>query len=256
MQLVVPMAGAGRRFAEAGYTLPKPLIPVGGMPMVARAVSDLPPADRIVFVCHPDHVAEYRIDRTLAELFPGCRIVTTPGLTEGQACSVRLAAEHLDPERPVLVAACDNTHVYDRNRWERMSRDPSIDALLWTYRRDPRVLVRPEWYGWARVGDQQQVHEVSVKRPLSTAPLDDHVVSGCFWFRSARLMLAGIDRLVADNVQVNNEFYLDSVVNVLLAESRRVLAFEVDKYIGWGTPEDLEDYLRWQRHFGAGTRAA
>lgn len=256
MQLVVPMAGVGRRFSEVGYTLPKPLIRIGGVPMVVRAVRDLPPAERIVFVCHPDHVARHRIDHALQEYFPGCKVVVAPGLTQGQACSVRLAGEHLDADRPVLVAACDNTHLYDPTRLAGLTGDVEVDALVWTYRRDPRVLVRPESYGWVRVDTADRVLEVSVKQPLSSMPLDDHVVSGCFWFRTARLMLDGIDRLVAESVRVNNEFYMDSVANTLVADGRRVLAFEVDKYIGWGTPEDLEDYLCWQRHFGAAGQAA
>ena len=256
MQLVVPMAGLGSRFADAGYTLPKPLIPIAGVPMVVRAVRDLPPAERTVFVCHPEHVARCQIDRALAEHFPGCHTVVAPGLTDGQACSVRLAGARLEAEQPVLVAACDNTHLFDRTRFARLTADPGVDCMVWTYRHDPRVLVRPEWYGWVHVGEDDRVLEVSVKRPLSTSPLDDHVVSGCFWFRTARLMLSAIDRLVAANQRVNGEFYLDSVANVLVTEGRRVLAFEVDKYIGWGTPQDLEDYLRWQRHFESLGRAA
>jgi len=256
MQLVVPMAGAGRRFAEAGYSLPKPLIPVSGVPMVVRAVQDLPAADRAIFVCHSEHVTEYKIDNRLRRHFANCEIVVAPGLTAGQACSVRLAGEHLDPEQPVLVAACDNTHLYDHQRWSRLATDPKIDCLVWTYRHDTRVLIRPQAYGWVRADESGGVLDISVKQPLSATPLEDHVVSGCFWFRTARLMLDGIDRLVASNQRVNNEFYLDSVPNVLLAEGRRVAVFEVDKYIGWGTPADLEDYVRWQRHFAAVARAA
>ena len=256
MQLIVPMAGAGQRFANAGYALPKPLVSIGGLPMVVRAVRDLPRAERRVFVCHPRHVAEHRIDETLSGYFPGCKVVVAPGLTAGQACSVRLACEHLDPDRPVLVAACDNTHLYDPARLASLIADHCVDCLVWTYRRDPRVLVRPEWYGWVRIDGAQRVLEVSVKRPLSTRPLDDHVVSGCFWFRTTRLMLDGIDRLVAANTRVNGEFYMDSVPNLFLADGREVRVFEVDKHIGWGTPEDLEDYLRWQRHFGAASQAA
>jgi len=249
MQIVVPMAGLGRRFSDAGYTLPKPLIPVSGVPMVVRAVRDLPPAERVIFICHPQHVAEHHIDRQLKLHFPYCRVVVTPGLTEGQACSVRLAAEYLRPDDSVLVAACDNTHIYNRFRFDALTADPQIDALIWTYRSDPRVLVRPEWYGWVRTDADGAVLDVSVKKPISTNPLNDHVVSGCFWFRGGDLMLDGIDRLVASNVRVNGEFYLDAVPNVLIARGGRVKAFEADKYIGWGTPDDLEDYLRWQRYF-------
>ena len=256
MQLVVPMAGAGRRFSDAGYALPKPLIPIAGVPMVVRAVRDLPRADRTVFVAHPDHVAQHQIDKALARHFPNCRVVVAPGLTAGQACSVRLAGEHLDPRQPVLVAACDNTHLYDQDRLARLTADPRVDCLIWTYRHDPRVLATPQAHGWVRTDNAFRVLEVSVKQPLSATPLEDHAVSGCFWFRTAGVMLEAVDRLVANDVRVNGEFYLDSVPNLLVADGRQVLAFEVDKYVGWGTPEDLEDYLRWQRHFMAAGLAA
>jgi hypothetical protein len=154
------------------------------------------------------------------------------------------------------VAACDNTHLFDAPRWKALTSDPSIDCLIWTYRNDPRVLARPQAYGWVRAEATGHVLRVSVKQPLSLAPLGDHVVSGCFWFRTARLMLTAIDELVARGERVNGELYLDSVPNILLDEHRDVRVFEVDKYIGWGTPEDLEDYLRWQRHFREVTRAA
>lgn len=256
MQIVVPMAGEGRRFAEAGYELPKPLIPVAGFPMVVRAVRDLPPAKKTIFVCHPLHVARHAIDNVLAQYVPGCRIVIAPGLTQGQACSVRLAADHLDPKQPVLVAACDNTHLYDRGKFARLAADLMVDVLVWTYRGDPRVLVKPEMYGWVATTNDGVVTEVSVKKPLSSQPINDQVVSGCFWFRTARILLDGIDWLVAADQRVNNEFYLDAVPNVLVPRGYRVMVFETDKYIGWGTPHDLEDYERWQRYFQSQSRAA
>jgi NDP-sugar pyrophosphorylase family protein len=249
MQIVVPMAGSGRRFFDAGYALPKPLLPIAGVPMVVQAVRDLPPATRVVFVCHPDHVAQYAIDRVLAGHFPYCRVVVTPGLTAGQACSVQLAAPCLELDQPVLVAACDNSHFYDRRQFERLTQRPDLDAVIWTYRRDPRVLVHPEWYGWVRTTADGDVLGVSVKRPISDTPLADHVVSGCFWFRTARLMIDGINQLVNANERVNNEFYLDSVPNLLISQGRRVKVFEVQKYIGWGTPDDFEDFRRWQQYF-------
>jgi NDP-sugar pyrophosphorylase family protein len=256
MQLVVPMAGLGSRFADAGYALPKPLIPVSGLPMVVRAVRDLPPCERVVFVVHPDHVREHRIDRALAAHLPNARIVVAPGLTAGQACSVRLASSALDPARPVLVAACDNTHLYDATRFARMTA-AGYDAIVWTYRGDARVLVRPQAHGWVEVAaDGATVTRISCKTPLSAAPLGDHAVTGCFWFRTAGVMQQAIDDLVASGERVNNEFYLDVAPNVLVRQGRRVGAFEVEKYIGWGTPHDLADYERWERYFAAARQAA
>lgn len=242
------MAGDGRRFAEMGYTLPKPLIPVAGVPMVVRAVKDLLEAERVVFVVREEHVRDHQIDRVLREHLPHSRIVAVKGLTAGQAVTVRRAAEALKPDWPVIVAACDNTHLYDQARLRDRMADPAVACLVWTYRHDSRVLVNPKQHGWVRV-DGVRALEVSCKKPLFDMPLGDHAVSGFFSFRSAGQMVDAIDRMVASEHRVNNEFYMDVVPNVLLAAGQGVEVFEVDKYIGWGTPADLEDFGRWERYF-------
>ena len=84
------MAGAGQRFKDVGYSLPKPLLEVDGVPMIVRVVHDLPTATRLVFVVNRDHVTDNRIDEALTSRFPGCHIVIAPGLTQGQDCSVQL----------------------------------------------------------------------------------------------------------------------------------------------------------------------
>ena len=264
MHLIVPMAGLGQRFRDEGYALPKPLIEVSGMPMVVRAVRDLPPAERMTFLVHPDHLREHAIDRRLKEHFAEATVIATPGLTAGQACTVRLASPAISADEEVLVAACDNTHLYDAGKFAALRADPTIDAIIWTYRHDPRVLVKPTAHGWVRVGqvsnlskiDSRQVENlsyevaaVSCKVPISDTPLVDHAISGCFWFRRAGQLFQAIDDLVASNQRVNNEFYLDQVPNWYIQSGRRVVVFEVEKYIGWGTPHDLRDYLAWERHF-------
>jgi NDP-sugar pyrophosphorylase family protein len=150
MHLVVPMAGLGQRFRDEGYALPKPLIDVSAVPMVVRAVRDLPSCERMTFLVHPDHVREQAIDRRLNEFFPKANVIATPGLTQGQACTVRLASDVVEDGEEVLIAACDNSHVYDAGRFAALRADPSIDAIIWTYRHDPRVLVRPTAHGWVQ----------------------------------------------------------------------------------------------------------
>lgn len=250
MNIIVPMAGAGSRFSSAGYTLPKPLIPVDGLPMVVRAIGDLPTAERVIFLVHRDHVAEYQIDEVLRRYFSDCEIVVVPGLTEGQACTVRLAAEAFAEDTDVLVAACDNTHVYDEDVFTQKTRSQQWDGLIWTYRGDNRVLPKPTSYGWVATDQNDHlVNHISCKKPLSEDLLNDHVVSGFFWFRSAYQLFDAIDALVVSDQRINNEFYLDVVPNGLISEGNRFGTFEVEKYIGWGTPEELRDYQRWEKYF-------
>jgi hypothetical protein len=215
---------------------------------VVRAVRDLPAADRVVFVVRWEHVQQHQIDEHLKRHVPGCHVVTVKGPTEGQACTVRLAAEALHLGWPVIVAACDNTHVYDRAKLARLMADPAVECLIWTYRGDTRVLAAPEEHGWVRTRDDR-VLDVSCKQPISGSPLEDHVVSGFFSFRTARRMLDTIDRMVRADVRVRGEFYMDTVPNLLVAEGCDVRVFEVQKYVGWGTPRDLEDFQKWERYF-------
>jgi CTP:molybdopterin cytidylyltransferase MocA len=295
MHLIVPMAGLGQRFRDEGYALPKPLIDVSGTPMVVRAVRDLPPCERMTFLVHPDHAREHAIDRRLREFFPSATVIATPGLTAGQACTVRLASSAVDEDEEVLVAACDNSHVYDAEKFAALRSDPAIDAILWTYRHDPRVLVRPTAHGWVecspplrgrtdsprddreRAGsisqpaagkievnlqnvscrgaaDDIDVARVWCKVPISQTPLNDHAISGCFWFRRAGELFQAIDELVAKSERVNNEFYLDQVPNLYVQAGRRAAVFEVEKYIGWGTPHDHRDYQAWERYFESRSR--
>lgn len=252
MQLIMPMAGLGQRFVDAGYDLPKPLIPVDGVPMFVRAVSELPPAERYAFVVHPEHVQRYHIDAEIRRHFADALVIVTPGLTAGQACSVRLACDRLDQHKSVLVAASDNSHLYDAEKFARFVDDETVAGLIWTYRRDHRVLVRPEAHGWVDVcAGTHEVRKVSCKSRISENPLMDHAVSGCFWFRTVELLREAIDAIISTGETVNGEFYLDSVANPLIRRGHQIGVFEVDKYIGWGTPHDLEDYCRWRRYFSS-----
>lgn len=250
MNIIVPMAGLGSRYAEAGYTLPKPLIPVSGLPMVVRAVRDLPAADRVIFIVHQEHIDRHAIDETLRQHFPSCEVIVTPGLTEGQACTVRLAASALPQDTDVLVAACDCTHVYDANRFRQLREESDYEALIWTYRGDWRVASSPQSYGWVEVAEgSNQVTRISCKQPISATPLADHALSGFFWFRSAHGLFDAIDRLVESNERIRNEFYLDVVPNQLMMQGNPVGVFEVEKCIGWGTPQELAEYQVWEKYF-------
>jgi len=248
LQIVVPMAGDGRRFQDAGYRTPKPLIPVSGVPMAVRAVQDLPTADRYVFIVRAEHVRDHGLDEVLRSRFADCRIVTVEGVTQGQACTVALAAPELEPDWPVIVGACDCTHVYDRAKLGAILDDPEIACSVWAYRGEPGVLLKPAQLSWARVVNDDLL-EVSCKRPVSDDPINDLALSGFFAFRSARLMLVAIGQLIESRRRVNNEYYLDSVPNLLIAAGHRGVAFEVEKYIGWGTPADLDNYQKWERYF-------
>lgn len=243
---LIPMAGAGKRFADAGYVLPKPLILVAGVPMVVRAARPLPAADHWIFVCRTEHVRDAGIDLELKRHFSPATVLTVDHLTEGQASTCLLAAGELRSDDRLTIGACDNGMTYDLalldERWHS-----GADAVIWTFRGNPAVLRNPSMYGWVAVGADGRVTGVSCKVPLSDHPLKDHAVIGAFSFRSAGDFICAAERTIALDRRVNGEFYLDVVLDQAAADGLDVRVLEVDRYVCWGTPEDLEACARGDR---------
>lgn len=246
---LIPMAGAGERFAREGYDLPKPLIPVSGLPMVVRAARALPGADQWVFVCLVRHLRDHHLDRVLDGHFPGCAIVPLDRMTEGQACTCFLAEPVVDPGESLCIGACDNGMLWDRGRLDRLWADPGVDALIFTFRNNVTVARNPTAYGWVRVDGEGRALGVSCKVPISETPLTDHAIVGAFWFREARTFFDGVREQVARDLRVNGEFYVDVTMDVLIRRGLDVRVFEVDRYIAWGTPDDLRTYEYWESCF-------
>jgi NDP-sugar pyrophosphorylase family protein len=250
---LIPMAGAGQRFIDAGYLVPKPLIEVDGLPMIVRAARSLPKCDLWVFVCRAEHIAEAHIDRTLKQLFSPCRIITVNHLTEGQACTCLLARRELRPDDVLTIGACDNAMTWDRAHYDHQFTQSNLDFLVWTFRHNPAVLQDPRMYGWVKTGPDATVTGVSVKEPISDCPMDDHAVIGAFTFHRADLFLAACDDMIKANARIKNEFYIDNAINFALSRGARGLAFEVGNYVCWGTPRDLDTYNYWLGVFLAKT---
>ena len=116
------------------------------------------------------------------------------------------------------------------------------DGLIWTFRNNPSVMQNPKMYGWVDVDVSGKATRVSCKEPLSTTPLKDHAVIGAFSFRKAETFLKSVDKMILKNRKINNEFYLDVAMDECISLGNEVRPFEVNKYVCWGTPNDLEAY--------------
>ena len=109
LNIVVPMAGRGSRFRDAGFDLPKPLIPVLGRPMVRVVIDNLRPSceHRFIFINLEENIAGHGIDTLLEKWAPGCVNITIDRVTEGAACTVLLARKYIDNEDALMIANCD-----------------------------------------------------------------------------------------------------------------------------------------------------
>jgi len=242
--VLVPMAGLGARFAREGYDLPKPLIPVSGRPMAVQAVADLPEAERRVFVLRRDLPGLDAIQAELRSAFPECRFVLLDGVTDGQARTCLLGLDQVDPDKPLTIGACDSGALYDGARFNRLLADPGTDVIVWTMRGHPGARRHPQMYGWV-AAERGRAVGVSVKTPLADPGCDPAIV-GAFTFKRARDFRAAAERMIAREAKINGEYYVDTCVEDAIALGLRCWIFDIDHYVGWGTPDDHRSFEYWQ----------
>lgn len=246
---LIPMAGDGIRFSKEGYKCPKPLIEISGKPMVIQAAQSLPDANRWVFVCRQCHIKDYQIDKLLKRYFHSAEIIAIDHLTNGQASTCLLAEDIIDNDDELLIGPCDSSVIWNKDKYNALISGNQTDALIWTFRNNAAVKRDPRIYGWVKTDSNDNASIVSCKTPLSKNPLNDHAIIGAFYFKKAGFFFDAVKQMIAKNRRINNEFYIDEAMNEVIGYGLRVKVFEVEKYIGWGTPNDLKVYQYWENYF-------
>jgi dTDP-glucose pyrophosphorylase len=259
MIVLIPMAGAGQRFVDAGYLQRKPVIPTTDrktgrvLPMVVNAISDLPfdrSSDKnyLILMMRDEEIVA-GVGDEVRRHFPSAEIRSVASLTEGQACTCLLARDAIDVGEELLIAACDNGMDLPEGVFEEAVS--SADAVIFTFRNNEAVKKNPKAYGWVRVEADRAIG-VSIKTPISDHPESDHAVVGTFWFKRGSDFVRAADKMMRANDRINGEFYVDQIFKYLIESGLCVRVLEIERYVCWGTPSDYETYentIRYWREF-------
>lgn len=233
------MAGAGSRFAKAGFADPKPLIPVFGKPMIQLVIDNLRPAceHRFIFICQQSHVQEYGLRDKLAKFAPSSQLIEIDGLTEGAACTVLKAEALIDSADPLMIANSDQYVDTDINRYLSIESDQGLDGLIMTMKAS-----HPKW-SFAATDAAGFVTLVAEKDPIS----DDATV-GIYNFAKGSDFVKAAKQMIHKDLRVNGEFYVAPVYNEMIAQGSKIGIANIgddqgNGMFGIGTPEDLKLFV-------------
>lgn len=239
LNVIVPAAGEGSRFAKAGWKKPKPFIDVQGEPMLSHVIANVTPEGaRSTLLLRQAHMeAQPDIVRGFEQR--GVNILPVAQLTEGTACTVLLARKVYDNDQPMMVANSDQLVDFDVADYVRDCLARDLDGSILVFR-DPSM--DPKW-SFAKLDDNGLVTEVAEKKAIS-----DLATVGIYLFTRGRDFVAATADMIAVNERVNGEFYTCPVYNYMIRNGARIGVYEVpmDAMSGLGTPDDLSDYIAAQ----------
>lgn len=244
INIVIPMAGRGSRFAGSNFALPKPFIEIDGKPMIAWVTQNIAPEapHRFIFIGLRKHFKAFpHIKETLRKLSPNCLFLETDAVTEGAAATVLLAKNFINTEESLMIANSDqyvDISIDDYLSALFAKENTSVDGLVMTfYSQDPK-------WSYCRIDQTGYISEIVEKEVIS-----DQATVGIYNFKHGRDFVCAAQKMIANNLRVKGEFYVAPVFNELISEGKKIIPYligkEGDVMHGLGLPEDLQAFMSY-----------
>ena len=231
MNVLIPMAGAGSRFEQAGYTFPKPMIDVNGKPMIQVVVDSLNIDAKYIYVVQKEHYEKYNLNHFLRLITPNCEIVQIDKMTEGAACTTLLAKKYIDNDEPLLIANSDQYIEWDSNEFMYSMVADDIDGGILTF-----TASHPKW-SFAKLNKEGFVEKVAEKEPISNI-----ATVGIYFYSKGSDYIKYTEQMIDKDIRTNN---VCPVFNEAIQDGKQIKIYHIDKEQMWGmgTPEDLKRFI-------------
>ena len=234
LNIVVPMAGKGSRFEQAGYTFPKPLIDIKNKPMIQLVINSLNITAHYIYLVRKDHYEKYNLNYLLNLISPKCDIIVIDEITEGAACTTLFAKNLINSDDALIIANSDQYIKWNPIDFLYTIQEKKADGGILTFES-----THPKW-SYVTLNKDKYVSELAEKKVISNI-----ATVGIYWYAKGKEYIKYAEQMITKNIRINNEFYVAPVYNEFLLDNKKIITFNVEEMWGLGTPEDLEYFMKY-----------
>lgn len=248
MHIVIPMSGIGKRFLDAGYREPKPLIKVEGRPIIAHVVDMFPGETKFTFICNEEHLRDTDMRKVLSGLVPNANILSIAPHKKGPVYAVSQVYHLIEDDEEVIVNYCDFGKDWEYSEFLKDVRTNKADGAISAYRGFHPHMLGTINYAFMREKDNWML-EIQEKKPFTEDRMSEYASDGTYYFRSGAIMKKYFDLTMQKDISLNGEYYASVVYNLLVQDGLKVRIFEISHMLQWGTPGELAEYNYWSDIF-------
>lgn len=247
MKVIIPMAGSGARFINAGYKDPKPIIKVGGK-YIVEYVCDMFDKDNddFVFICNDKHLDTTNIREILNGLVKNAIVVSMPQHKLGPVYTVLAAEQHINDKEQVIIAYCDNPVVWDYYDFMAFTDIEGVDGCIVSHTGFHPHTLSSTLFAYSKTNSSNGVLEIKEKSCYTDNRFNEHASSGIYYFRTGSFVKKYFRQIIEDNVNYNGEFYITLVYNLLIKDGLSVSSYLTDKVLAFGTPNEVRNFEAWK----------
>jgi NDP-sugar pyrophosphorylase family protein len=248
MKIIIPMSGLGKRFLDAGYEKPKPLIKVNGKRIIEHVTSMFEGNHDFIFICNKEHLDTTDMWSILKSLNPENKIISIPQHNQGPVFSITHIFDHIGDEEDVLISYCDYCMEWDFKSFQEKIKTEQFAGAVPAYTGFHPHLLRRELYAGILV-DNGIMKDIREKYSFTFNPEESHHSPGVYYFSRGDTFKKYVGELLNSNLRHDGEAYVSMLYYFYLRDDHKIYVPEVKKFIQWGTPIDLEEFEGWSRYF-------
>lgn len=232
--MLIPMAGEGCRFKDKGYNLPKPLLDIGGKPMIVRVIENFQdPRFNFIFCVQQSHITNHHIDKILKSVAPNSSIFVVDRPTQGPVCTCLLAEKLIDTDIPLIITNSDQIiEDWNLDNFIEFCNTSSCDGAVGTFEsqspKNSYIQLNENGYG-VRLREKEVISE--------------HATNGLHYWHHGKYFVSSAREMMNCGDTTNNEYYVAPTYNYMIKKGMKISSFKFNKHYPIGIPVDYENYI-------------
>lgn len=248
LNLIVPMAGFGSRFKAAGYNEYKPFIKINNRPMIDYVLSAFPDEVTKYLIVNPELLTGEQ--RAYLQNKKNVILIEIDGHKLGPSYSLYQAREQLPLEESWFVSYCDIAWTWN---FDEVLKLVQYDGIVFMRKAFHPHLVENNFSAFCRTevkNGQEHLVEIKEKGSFTNNCSQEPLSVGVFYFKRGGDLIRATEEQIANGETVAGEYFPSVAFNKLLRDGKTpIITSDVDFFIHWGVPEQLNDYTRWRNLF-------
>ncbi len=231
MKIIVPMAGRGSRLRPHTLTIPKPLIPIAGKPIVHRLVEDIAGVlnqeiDEVAFIIHESFGKKVEEELIAIAQKLGARgTIYYQNEALGTGHAIMCAKDSLTG--PAVIAYADTLIRAD------FDLDKTADSVIWV-----KQVEQPEAFGVINLNENNEIIEL-VEKPKEF--VSDLAVIGIYYFKDVAVLKNELQSVLDNNIIHGGEYQINDGIKQMMAKGMKFVPGKVDEWMDCGNKDVTVD---------------
>lgn len=246
MNIIIPMAGNGNRFVQAGYKDPKPIIKVRGKRTIDY-VCDMYDRDNdnFFFICNEDHLRDTDMGHILKDMVSKATVISMPTHKLGPVFTVLAMQDHIADTEPAIVSYCDTPVLWNYNDFLGYVDVNGVDGCIISHTGFHPHTLSPTLFAYSKTDKSGKVYEIKEKACYTNNKFSEHASSGAYYFRYGHYIKKYFRQALNERLQHKGEYYVTLVYNLLIKDGLSVYSYLNDQVLAFGTPKDVQNFEAW-----------